>query len=223
MGLLDLAAFSEAPFTREPFQFTVVPDFLKSEVLSSVQADFPDIRDAGLLPLSELSFGARFAALVEEIRGGEVEAAFAEKFGIDLSSHPIMVTVRGRCQEKDGRIHVDSETKVVTALLYLNDKWQEQGGRLRFLRGPDHLDDSIAEVAPDGGTLVAFRRCDRSYHGHEPYVGVRRYVMFNWMTDAAAMDREVARHRLSARMKRILPRTQRWRRAWAGRQNATGP
>ena len=97
-----------------------------------------------------------------------------ERFDVDLSNRPMMITVRGYCQKKDGRIHTDMAAKVVTALLYLNDEWDAPGGRLRFLRGPDDLDDAIAEVPPDGGTLVAFRRSDCSWHGHAPCTGERR-------------------------------------------------
>jgi len=59
-------------------------------------------------------------------------------------------------------------------------------------------------VPPSGGTLATFRRSPRSYHGHEPYVGQRRYVMFNWMVDRSAWRRELARHRLSACVKKVL-------------------
>lgn len=205
MELIDLAAFRAAPLTRSPFRFTVVPGFLKSAALPAVRADFPDIRVPGLLPLSELSFGPGFGRLIEEIHGADVEAAFAERFDVDLSNRPMMITVRGYCQKKDGRIHTDMAAKLVTALLYLNHEWDAPGGRLRFLRGPDDLDDAIAEVPPDGGTLVAFRRSDCSWHGHAPCTGERRYIMFNWMTDIAAAERELARHRRSARLKRLMP------------------
>ncbi len=68
------------------------------------------------------------------------------------------------------------------------------------------IEDAAAEVPPTGGTLAAFRRTERSYHGHKPYVGVRRYVMFNWMADHATARREVLRHRLSAAAKLLVPR-----------------
>ena len=116
-----------------------------------------------------------------------------------------MITVRGRCQRKDGRIHTDVKSKIVTALLYLNEDWKAEGGRLRFLRGPDDLEDALGEVHPNGGTLVAFRRSACSWHGHQPYVGVRRYVMFNWMANAWAAAWELSRHRLSARAKIFVP------------------
>jgi hypothetical protein len=59
-------------------------------------------------------------------------------------------------------------------------------------------------VPPDAGTLAAFRRSDRSYHGHKPYEGPRRAIMFNWMTDHQARQQELSRHRFSARLKRLL-------------------
>ena len=64
---------------------------------------------------------------------------------------------------------------------------------------------AIAEIPPDGGTLVAFKRSERSWHGHAPFEGPRRYVMFNWVRSDAALTREIGRHRLSAKLKRLNP------------------
>lgn len=204
MPLLDLDALREAPLTRDPFAFAVVPQFVPSAPAAAVTADFPAIAHAGLLPLEATRFGPRFRELVEEIRSAQVARAFSRKFGIDLTGSPLMITVRGRCQEKDGRIHTDSATKLVTALLYFDDSWEAEGGRLRLLRGSNDLEDAIAEVVPAAGTLVAFRRSENSFHGHKPFSGVRRYVMFNWMASTLAARRELARHRLSAHWKRWM-------------------
>jgi len=202
MTVVNIDALRRAPLAREPFQYTVVPGFVTPEGVADARRDFPAVGSAGLLPLSETRYGAGFAALVQALRGGELEAAFSEKFDLDLAAHPMMITVRGHCRCGDGRIHTDSQSKLITGLLYLNGRWQPEGGRLRLLRGPDDLEDMIAEVPPDGGTLVAFRRSDRSYHGHRSYEGERRYVMFNWMVDARVRRRELIRHRVSARLKR---------------------
>lgn len=204
MGQLDLDALRQAPLTEKPFRFTVVPDFVPAAAAAAIRADFPVIAYPGLLPVEATEYGPNFAALIRELVSAPVAKAFSEKFGLDLTDRATMVTVRGRCQQKDGRIHTDSEAKLVTALLYFNDGWEAQGGRLRLLRRPDDLDDVIAEVPPLSGTLVAFRRSDCSYHGHEPYTGVRRYVMINWMTSGLAAQRELMRHRLSAQGKRLL-------------------
>lgn len=203
--MFDFDAFRGVPLSREPFDHLVVPGFLAPEGLRGARGGFPKIARAGLFPLSALSYGPSFAQLIEAIQGPELEAAFSEKFGLDLAGYPMMVTVRGHCRSKDGRVHTDTETKVVTALLYLNETWHGRGGRLRLLRGPGDLNDMIAEVPPDGGTLIAFRRSENSWHGHQPFEGERRYVMFNWMTTADAAARELARHRASARIKRLVP------------------
>jgi len=204
MAILDLGALDHAPLTRDPFSFAVVRDFVTPEAAAAVQADFPNIVYPGLLPVEATAYGPRFGAMIEELQSEAVAKAFGEKFGIDLVGCPTMITVRGRCQEKDGRIHTDSTAKLVTALLYFNAAWEEQGGRLRLLRRPDDLNDMIAEVPPDAGTLIAFRRSDCSFHGHEPFVGVRRYVMINWMASTFAARRELLRHRISATAKRAF-------------------
>ncbi len=173
--------------------------------LAAILADFPDIRQPGIFPLSALSYGPAFARLIADIRSRELEEVMAEKYRVDLSDKPLMITVRGRAQSKDGRIHTDTKTKFVTCLLYLNDRWQEGEGRLRMLRGPDALDDFIAEIPPNGGTLASFLRAENSWHGHAPYTGERRYVMFNWMTSDASLHRELGRHRFSAKLKQFNP------------------
>ena len=98
---------------------------------------------------------------------------FGEKFGLVLDPATLMVTLRARTRPIDGRIHTDSETKVVTALLYLNGGWSDNGGQLRLLHGPDDIEDMAAEVPPLAGTLLAFRRTPHSWHGHKPFDGER--------------------------------------------------
>ncbi len=204
MALLDLATFHDAPLASDPFQYMVVPHFIRAEQAQAVRRDFPEIDYPGLLPLEATRPGPLFSALIAELTGPAVTAAFSTKFGVDLTGRPTMVTLRGRAQEKDGRIHTESEAKLITALLYFNEGWEAEGGRLRLLRGPDDLGDYLAEVPPNLGTLVAFRRSDKSFHGHEPFTGVRRYVMINWMSSGLAAQRELMRHKLSAQAKRLL-------------------
>jgi hypothetical protein len=203
MEFLDLARFCQTPLAVEPFDHLVVGDFLRPSHAAAVRADFPAIAHPGLVPLSEIEVGPSLAILLGELTSRTLETAFSRKFGVDLSRYALMVTLRGRCRRTDGRIHTDSVDKVLTALLYLNDAWAEAEGRLRFLRGPDDIDDVACEVAPECGTLVAFRRSERSYHGHKPFVGERRYIMMNWLRNRAAVERELMRHRLSARVHRI--------------------
>jgi len=205
MSAIDLETFAATPLARAPYDHLIVPGFLRPEAIAAIDADFPRIAKPGSFPVSELSFGPAFARLIDEICGPAMREAFAAKFGVDLTGRPTVVTVRGRCQAKDGRIHTDTESKIITVLIYMNTEWSEAGGRLRVLRSGDHLEDFAAEVPPDAGTLLAFRRSDRSWHGHRGFVGERRVIQLNWLTDMATARRETRRHRLSAWMKKLAP------------------
>lgn len=206
MAMLDLAAFEAAPLVKEPFEYLVLPGFVRPEVRAAINADYPAVDTPGSFPLSEVRYGPAFAALIEELKGAAMRAAFGSKFGLNLDGLPTMLTVRGHCGKKDGQIHTDSTTKVITVLLYMNPQWEESGGRLRLLRSPVDIEDVLVEVPPEEGTLIAFRRSDNSYHGHKPFHGPRRVIQLNWVADANYLRFEATRHRISAFFKRILPR-----------------
>jgi hypothetical protein len=206
MALLDLPAFAATPLQREPYDHLIVPGFIRTEALASINADFPRIDQPGSFPTSEIDYGARFAALIGELEAPAFRDAMAAKFALDLAGRPTLITVRGRTRATDGKIHTDTASKLITVLLYMNPAWEAPGGRLRVLRGPEDLNDCAAEVPPVAGTLLAFRRSEKSWHGHEPYEGERRTIQLNWVTDQATVDRELRRHRLSAQAKRLVRR-----------------
>jgi SM-20-related protein len=206
MSMLDLAKFRATELCRQPFEYLVVPGFLKAEAMMGIHADYPRVDRPGSFPLSEVSYGPRFTALIDELRGDAMRSACEDKFGIDLTDRPTMFTVRGHSWEKDGNIHTDSTTKLITVLIYMNPKWEESGGRLRLLRSATDLDDYLVEVPPEEGTLIAFRRSDNSWHGHKPFIGPRRVIQMNWVTSRKVLRYETSRHRISAVFKRILLR-----------------
>jgi hypothetical protein len=205
MSILDLAAFHSAALVREPFEFLVLPGFIKPTALAAVHAGFPSIDRPGSFPLSEVRYGSGFKALVDELNSPAMRAAFEQKFGIDLRNRPTITTVRGYCSPKDGRIHTDTASKIITVLIYMNPQWEPSGGRLRLVRSATDLDDVIVEVPPQEGTLLCFRRSTNSFHGHKPFDGQRRVIQFNWVTEQRVVDRELRKHRISAWTKRLLP------------------
>jgi hypothetical protein len=203
--VIDLNLISKAPVSKEPFQFFATGGVLSDQDLAAIARDFPKIEKPGIFPLTALEYGPAFAKLIEDVRSPELAKAVGAKFGVDLTGLPMMITVRGQAQAKDGRIHTDTKDKVVTCLLYLNETWDDGGGRLRMLRGPDDLEDYAAEIPPNGGTFASFKVGPASYHGHKPFVGQRRYVMFNWVQSDAALNRQLGRHKLSALIKKVVP------------------
>jgi SM-20-related protein len=200
--MFDFDRLAVATLKVDPFEHVIVSNFLGGEKLFTVCRAFPDLRAPGLFPISILRCPHDFARLIEAMHEPRLSHAFEEKFRLPLVDRPMMITVRGFCQAHDGAVHTDSRNKLISALLYLNEGWGAAGGRLRLLRS-DCINDVAAEVPPEAGTLVAFRRSDRSFHGHLPFVGPRRYVMLNWLVNDAVAARETARHRLSASVKRL--------------------
>ncbi len=202
-GYLRLDAFKATPLAAEPFQHLVVPGFIGPAALAAINADYPKISTSGSFPVDQVTFGEAFQALLDELESDEFREAFEEKFGLDLAGRPTVTTVRGRCDARDGKIHTDSTSKIITVLIYVNESWEQQGGRLRLLRSADDLDDIILEVPPVAGTLLAFKRSDNSWHGHEPFVGERRVIQFNWLTSEGNRQIAMLRHHTSAAFKRV--------------------
>ena len=178
---------------------------MRAEHLAGIVADFPTLAGHGSYPFGGQRYGAAFTRLAEELEGEEMRRAIEDKFAIDLTGRPTMITLRGYSDGRDGRIHTDTATKLITVLLYMNPAWDDEAGRLRLLRGADDLDDFAAEIAPVAGTMVAFRRSANSFHGHLPHVGERRSIQLNWVTDSRVVRRELGRHRWSARLKALNP------------------
>ena len=203
MSYCDFEALERTPLEKDPFEYVVVPDFLRSDRFGSVLADYPRVPGPGSHPPAELKIQGHFQALIEELRGPVFQAAIERKFGIDLGGRPTMYTVRGFVREKDGSIHTDSETKIITVLLYMNERWQDDAGRLRLLRSADDLEDYVAEVPPYGGTLLVFKRSEKSWHGHKPISGPRRAIQLNWVTSQEVVDHEQRRHQFSTKLKKL--------------------
>lgn len=202
---VDLERFERTPLTREPFEHLVVREFVKRDARKAINDDYPKLQRPGSFPLSETTFGPKFKELIDDLNSTEFRAAFERKFSINLTGLPTMITVRGHCsKEKDGKIHTDSRTKIITVLLYMNPNWENAGGQLRLLRSGRDLDDVILEVPPIEGTLLAFKRSDNSWHGHKPFTGERRVIQFNWVTTEEVALREQRRHRFSATIKKIF-------------------
>ena len=201
---IDLQAFEAATLNQTPFAHMIVPHFLKSEAMPAINADYPLIAHPGSFPLPTLKYGPAFARFMAAIQGPDFTRAVERKLGVNLKGRPTMVTARGISAAKDGQIHTDSRTKLITVLIYMNNAWEAPTGRLRLLRGPDDLEDVIAEVPPDEGTLLIFKNEPNAWHGFHPFEGPRRVIQLNWVTDQSVVDREQGRHGFSSAIKRIF-------------------
>jgi hypothetical protein len=203
--MLRLDRFAEARLATDPFHYVVVRQFVDADALNTIRQDFPPVPGPGSHPPSQLKIAGHFKALMNEMQGPEFRHAVEKKFNIDLTNRPTMYTVRGYTRARDGKIHPDSESKLITVLLYLNDDaWPNQGGRLRLLRSATDLDDYVEEIEPAGGTLLVFKREDHSWHGHHSFEGPRRAIQLNWVADESVVRREQGRHGIGSALKRLF-------------------
>lgn len=203
MTYIDLEKLAATPVKHDPYDYLVVENFVLPARMAEVLATYPDVPGPGSHPPSVLTIEGHFAGLMAELDQAPFRKLIEEKFDVDLTDKPTMYTVRGFTRSKDGSIHTDSETKIITVLLYMNDAWDADGGRLRILRSGTDLNDFAEEVPPNGGTLLVFKRSDKSWHGHEPFEGKRRAIQMNWVTSAAVVAREQGRHATSSTLKKI--------------------
>jgi hypothetical protein len=201
--MLQLDRLRAASLSRDPFDHVLVPGMVGAAELGAIVEDFPEVPGGGSFDVMTLDRGPAFDRLIDEMRSDAFRTPIADKFGIDLADLPLHITVRGEVRGRDGQIHTDSKEKVLTGLLYLNQMWDEPGGRLRLLRNGKDIEDYALEVPPLGGNMLVFRRSDRSWHGHLPSKGRRLSLQFNWVTDDSYVKRELARHRLSGWMKKL--------------------
>lgn len=200
---LNLERLRAAKVENDPYEYVIVPGFLSMESLRRINDTYPRIERGGSFPIESLEPGMTIKEVIEELDGPEFQAIIEEKFGVDLENRPKMYSLRGYTRSKDGRIHTDSPDKIITVLLYLNETWPHASGRLRILRNGNDVDDFVAEVPPDQGTLLVFKRSDNSWHGHHPFEGQRRSLQMNWMTSEGTKGFHAIRHKISAAMKKL--------------------
>lgn len=204
MAALDLAAIDSATPSHDPFEHVIVPGVISADVLAAIHEDFPRIDKPGSHPLSQISYGPHFDALLDELQAPPFAERVGAKLGIELTGRPTMITVRGQCRPTDGKIHTDSTGKLVTVLIYLNPSWEAPGGQLRLLRNNRDLDDYVVEVPPEEGTLVAFACSPNAWHGHHSFEGQRRTIQLNWVHSQGYKTREQVRHTISAGLKKLF-------------------
>ena len=181
MKAINTDAIDATEVQHDPFDYMVVPGCIGPQALAAINDDYPPIQRPGNLSLEDIDYGPAFRELMAEVQGSDFAEHIGRKFGIDLKDSPTTITVRKFCEKSDGNIHTDHPSKVITVLLYFNTDWSNEDGQLRMLRSDSDIEDYAAEVPPLGGTLLAFRRTDISYHGHKPFVGERRMVQVNFL------------------------------------------
>ncbi|MEM8496984.1 MAG: 2OG-Fe(II) oxygenase [Pseudomonadota bacterium] len=202
--MLNYSLLHDTPVNTQPYPHLVQTNCIAQNALAQVLADFPTIDIPGSVPVNELIAGPSFTAFIAELEGDAFRKLIEQKFAINLHGRPVVTTARGLMREKDGRIHTDSRSKLITVLMYFNQEWEHLGGRLRLLENADNIDNYVMEVSPLAGTMVAFQVTDNCWHGHTPVVGKRLSLQLNYLVSNKAQSKHSFLHGLSAKFKKAF-------------------
>jgi SM-20-related protein len=205
-NFINHAALEQAMLKNEPFPYLVIPQFLKPECVSELVKNFPAIANRGSIPADAVQGSGIFKQFIDEMQGPVLRNWIAEKFSIDLKDKPTMLTLRGQTTERDGYIHTDSKSKLITVLVYMNETWDDEGGKLRLLKNKHSLEDYVEEVPALAGTCVMFKVTPNCWHGHKPFIGKRLSMQLNYLAGDAALTKHLNHHRLTAWLKKRFPR-----------------
>jgi hypothetical protein len=178
-----------------PYDYFVIPQFIKNDFFEKIIADYPLIKDSGSQPLSTLKIQGAFEQLIDLLNGDDFRKAIEEKFNLQLEGKDTVFSVRGFCRKQDGKIHTDIKSKIITVLLYLNPEWEQTTGCLRLLRS-QNLEDFALEIPPVRGCLLVFRRSDTSFHGHKSFEGPRKVLQMNWVSDGTVAKKNLFTQKL---------------------------
>ena len=201
--MLNFELIKKAEINSEFYPFFTVQDaFLNKQDHKKIATDFPKINKGGSFPSDSVSYGQSIQSLLDSLEGDQMRNILENKFQVDLQDKPVVSTFRGYSRMKDGKIHSDSKTKIITVLLYLNKNWDKSSGLLRMLREENNIDNYITEIPASMGSMVAFKVTNNCWHGFIPYEGKRCSIQLNYLYKGALSQHKI-RHKLSSFFKQF--------------------
>ena len=201
--MLNFELIKKAEINSEFYPFFTVQDaFLNKQDHKKIATDFPKINKGGSFPSDSVSYGQSIQSLLDSLEGDQMRNILENKFQVDLQDKPVVSTFRGYSRMKDGKIHSDSKTKIITVLLYLNKNWDKGSGLLRMLREENNIDNYITEIPASMGSMVAFKVTNNCWHGFIPYEGKRCSIQLNYLYKEA-LSQNTIRHKLSSFFKKL--------------------
>lgn len=203
-SILKLDALKNAEVASMPYPYFVVENALADSEVQAVIQDFPKIEQGGSFNIEDVEIKPNFDRFLKSLDTPEFRQILTDKFDVNVMEHPMMITLRGYSRQKDGRIHSDSKSKLLTVLIYLNESWDAPNGRLRILNDDKDINNYVTEINAGPGSLVAFKVTDNGWHGYIPYEGQRQSIQINFLTSEKANAKHKFFHGLSAKVKKIF-------------------
>ena len=163
-----------------PFRYVAHgPTVLNPKILGELCDTFPTTDHVGFNKASKVALCCQWNAFIEEIHSTAYREAIEKVTGLNLSSYEVGIGIRHFSKLSHGAPHADVPRKKVTHLIYFNNEWPQESGRLRLLRSKN-LDDVHDVITPLKGNGLIFVVSRNSFHGFEPYEGVRNAIQINF-------------------------------------------
>jgi SM-20-related protein len=200
--MINIDLLNKTPLKTEPFPYFYIEQSMLEDKLPQLIHEFPSIDRGGSFNKEDLELTDNYEALHQALDSPAFRQALSEKFDVDIMASPIMLTYRGFSRSKDGRVHTDSKTKLLTILIYFNDGWSAGTGKLRILNS-DNMDDIAVEVNPTAGCMIAFKVTENCWHGYPSFEGTRNAIQVNFLASEAASKKHKFFHKMSAKLKSL--------------------
>ena len=107
-AIVNFDKLRDTPLKREPYEYLTLPKFINATEFNGIFEQFPRVAKGGSWPVENLKYGDKFRRLIADLESDTLRQIIAEKFSVDLSDKPTMITIRGQGRSKDGGIHTDS-------------------------------------------------------------------------------------------------------------------
>ena len=178
--IFDFDKLGALKLQEVPFRYLVHDaSILDPEILEKLCEDFPETPKVGHNDAKDLKVGAEWKAFTEEIYSPAYRKAMERITGLQLSGYEVGIGIRRLSKLSHGAPHADVPRKKVTHLIYFNQEWPFTTGRLRVLRSKN-LEDVHETITPLKGTGLIFVVSQNSFHGFEPFEGIRKAIQINF-------------------------------------------
>jgi len=179
--ILNKQALKTAIINKDFFPYCYIKNsFNNNQLTEKILTEFPQIKKGGSFNISSTEENS-INKLIDDFKSPIIKSILSDKFNVDLVNASTIATLRGYSRRKDGNIHSDSSSKILTILIYLNKTWDHENGLLRLLKTKDNLDDYIVEIPANLGSMVIFKVTNNCWHGYKSFEGERKSIQINYV------------------------------------------
>ncbi|CAI0942983.1 2OG-Fe(II) oxygenase [Serratia quinivorans] len=182
MNILNLSAFDDASYYKEPWEWGLLHDLISPDGIKSIT---DEVKNLNFRAVASNSGDKNYRMGLIEMRKQEVKSDALNELIIELTSDNYLTKLEifTNSQLRDREIelniwrysmkdylspHVDKDYKFLTQLIYLNESWETYyGGSLNIL-GSSNEDDIYERILPTCNLSPLIKNCKNAWHSVSP-------------------------------------------------------